>query len=207
MAGDMEASITNFILNLFTNLGYAGIVVAMAIESCCIPLPSELIMPLAGFLAFQGKFNVWWAGVAGALGCLLGSIVAYWIGATGGRPLLLRYGGYILISPHDADVADRFFARYGEITIFVTRLMPIVRTFISLPAGIARMNFARFCLYTFLGSLPWCWVLAWAGYTLGAHWQDVGGTIRKYDYVVAAVVVVLVALYVYRHVRRAQVSK
>jgi membrane protein DedA with SNARE-associated domain len=202
----MEQSITNFILNLFTSLGYAGIVVAMAIESCCIPLPSELIMPLAGFLAFQGKFNVWVAGVAGALGCLLGSAVAYWIGATGGRPLLLRYGRYILISQHDADRADSFFARYGEITIFVTRLMPIVRTFISLPAGIARMNFARFSLYTFLGSLPWCWVLAWAGYTLGAHWKDVGGTIRKYDYVVLAVVVVLVALYIYRHVRRSQMT-
>ncbi len=204
MAGDMEQSITTFILDLFTSLGYAGIVVAMAIESCCIPLPSELIMPLAGFLAFQGTFNVWLAGIAGALGCLLGSMVAYWIGATGGRPLLLRYGRYILISQHDADVADRFFARHGEITIFVTRLMPIVRTFISLPAGIARMNFARFCLYTFLGSLPWCWVLAWAGHTLGAHWKDVGGTIRKYDYAVVAVFVVLVALYIYRHVRRSQ---
>jgi membrane protein DedA with SNARE-associated domain len=202
----MEESITNFILNLFTSLGYAGIVVAMAIESCCIPLPSELIMPLAGFLAYQGKFNVWLAGIAGAFGCLLGSVVAYWIGATGGRPLLLRYGRYILVSQHDADLADRYFARYGEITIFVTRLMPIVRTFISLPAGIARMNFARFSLYTFLGSLPWCWVLAWAGYTLGAHWKDVGATIRKYDYVVLVVVVVLVALYIYRHVRRSQVT-
>lgn len=202
----MEQSITTFILNLFTSLGYVGIITAMAIESCCIPLPSELIMPLAGFLAFQGKFNLWAAGVAGAVGCVVGSAVAYWIGATGGRPLLLRYGRYVLISAHDADRADRFFARYGDATIFATRLMPIVRTFISLPAGIARMNFGRFLIYTFAGSLPWCLVLAYAGYKLGEHWKDVGGSIRKYDYVVVAVVVVLIALFLYRHLRRPQTS-
>ena len=193
------------ILNLFTSLGYMGIIIAMAIESCCIPLPSELIMPLAGFLVYQHKlFNLWGAGVAGAVGCVVGSAVAYWIGATGGRPLLLRYGRYILISHHDAERADRFFARYGDATIFFTRLMPIVRTFISLPAGITRMNFPKFIIYTFLGSLPWCLILAYAGYKLGENWTQVGGTLRKYEYVVVAVVVVLVALYIYRHVRRSQ---
>ncbi len=201
----MENSIITFITNLFTGLGYAGIVVAMAIESCCIPLPSELIMPFAGFLATAAggnKFNVWLAGVAGAVGCVIGSAVAYGIGAAGGRPLLLRYGRFVLISHHDADRADAFFARYGDATIFVTRLMPIVRTFISLPAGIARMKFGKFIVYTFLGSLPWCLVLGYIGYSLGQHWRDVGGSIRKYDYVVIAVFVVLVALFLYRHLRR-----
>ncbi len=199
----MGQSIANFV-DFLIGLGYGGILVAMAIESCCIPLPSELIMPLAGFYAFQGRFNLFGTALAGALGCVLGSAVAYWIGATGGRPLLLRYGRYVLISAHDADRADRFFARYGDATIFLTRLMPIVRTFISLPAGIARMNFPKFLAYTFLGSLPWCFALAYAGSKLGEHWHDVGGFLRRYDYVVAAIFLVLLALYVYRHLRRSR---
>ena len=198
----MEDSITHVILHLFTALGYGGIVVAMAIESCCIPLPSELIMPLAGFLAFQQRFNLIDAALAGAVGCVVGSVIAYSIGARGGRPLLLRYGRYVLISPHDADRADAFFAHYGAPAIFATRLMPIVRTFISLPAGIARMNLGTFVMYTFLGSLPWCLALAFAGYLLGAHWQDAGSLLRKYDLLIAVALVVLLALFVYRHVRR-----
>ncbi len=198
----MEQSIAQFILNLFTALGYGGIVVAMAIESCCIPLPSELIMPLAGFLAVQGRFNFWGVALAGALGCVLGSLVAYGIGASGGRSLLLRYGRYVLISPHDAARADRFFARYGAPAIFATRLMPIVRTFISLPAGIARMDIGRFIVYTFVGSFLWCVVLAYAGYALGQHWRDVGGVVRTFDVLIAVVVVALAALFVYRHMRR-----
>ncbi len=198
----MEQTIAQFILHLFTALGYGGIVVAMAIESCCIPLPSELIMPLAGFLAVQGRFNLWGVALAGALGCVLGSLVAYGIGASGGRSLLLRYGRYVLISPHDAVRADRFFARYGAPAIFATRLMPIVRTFISLPAGIARMDVGRFIVYTFVGSFLWCLLLAYAGYALGQHWRDVGGALRKFDVLIAVVVVGLVAVFVYRHARR-----
>jgi len=200
----MEQTIAQFILNLFTTLGYGGIVVAMAIESCCIPpLPSESIMPLAGFLAVQGRFNLWGVALAGALGCVLGSMVAYGIGASGGRSLLLRYGRYVLISPHDAARADRFFARYGSPAIFATRLMPIVRTFISLPAGIACMNVGRFIAYTFVGSFLWCLILAYAGYALGQHWRDVGSVLRKFDVLIAVVVVALVAVFVYRHARRA----
>jgi membrane protein DedA with SNARE-associated domain len=205
----------SFIAHLFTSLGYGGIVVAMAIESCCIPLPSELIMPLAGFLAspagilafhLHQQFNLWAAAVAGAAGCVVGSAVAYGIGATGGRPLLLRYGRYVLISHHDADRADAFFARYGDITIFATRLMPIVRTFISLPAGIARMNFGKFLAYTFLGSLPWCLVLAYAGYKLGEHWGEVGSVLHKYDILVGIGILALVALFLYRHLGRQAVG-
>jgi membrane protein DedA with SNARE-associated domain len=198
----MTSSLSTTLLNLFTTYGYAGIFLAMAIESCCIPLPSELIMPLAGFLAFQNRLNLAGDTLAGALGCVAGSMVAYWIGATGGRALLLRYGRYVLISHHDADRADEFFARRGDITIFLTRLMPIVRTFISLPAGIARMDFRKFVVYTFLGSLPWCFILAFAGYKLGEHWRDVGSTLHKYDALVVVLFVILVGLFLYHHLRR-----
>jgi len=209
----MTETILHFITNLFTTLGYGGIVIAMAIESCCIPLPSELIMPLAGFLAtrqgvatFHVELNLLGSALAGAVGCVVGSVVAYWIGATGGRPLLLRYGRYVLISPHDADRADQFFARRGDITIFITRLLPIIRTFISLPAGIARMNFAKFVAYTFVGSLIWCLALGYIGYTLGSNWESVGNTLHKFDLVIAIAVVALVALYIYRHIRRSAIS-
>lgn len=198
----MTNGLTDTLLNLFTTYGYLGIFLAMAIESCCIPLPSELIMPLAGFLAFQNRLNLGGDTLAGALGCVAGSIIAYWIGATGGRALLLRYGRYVLISHHDADRADEFFARHGDITIFLTRLMPIVRTFISLPAGIARMNFKKFVLYSFLGSLPWCFILAYAGYKLGEHWRDVGSTLHKYDALVIVIAVILVGLFLYQHLGR-----
>lgn len=198
----MTSSLTTHLMDLFTTYGYVGILLAMAIESCCIPLPSELIMPLAGFLAFQGRLNLAGAALAGAVGCVVGSAVAYWIGANGGRPLLLRYGRYILISHHDADRADAWFAEHGDATIFFTRLMPIIRTFISLPAGIARMNFRKFVVFTFLGSLPWCLALGIAGYKLGEHWQDVGGTLHKYDYVVGAVLIALFVWFLYRHIGR-----
>jgi membrane protein DedA with SNARE-associated domain len=194
------------LLDFFVMFGYIGIAVAMAIESCCIPLPSELIMPLAGFLAFQGRLNLAGTALAGAIGCLVGSIVAYWIGATGGRTLLLRYGRYVWISEHDADRADAFFARRGDATVFFARLLPIVRTFISLPAGIARMNFTRFSIYTFVGSLPWCFVLAYAGYKLGEHWKDVGKTLHEFDAVVVLLLLVLFGLFVYHHMRRERSS-
>jgi membrane protein DedA with SNARE-associated domain len=200
----------HFIQTLYNHLSYAGIVLAMAIESCCIPLPSELIMPLAGAvtvpavaqsLGITHTFTLLGVTLAGAIGCVLGSIVAYWIGATGGRDLLLRYGKYILISRRDADRADAFFARYGDIAILISRVLPVVRTFISLPAGIARMNFPRFVLFTFLGSLPWCFVLALIGQNLGKNWKNVGTVLHDFDYLIVAIVVVLVALYVWRHIR------
>lgn len=197
----MTAQLSAELMTAFLTFGYLAVALAMAIESCNIPLPSEIIMPLAGFLAFQGRLNLYGAALAGAIGCVVGSVVSYYIGSLGGRPLLLRYGRYVLISPHDAERADRFFARFGQVTIFVTRLLPIVRTFISLPAGIARMNLVRFIIYTFLGSLIWSYALALAGYNLGKHWEDIGGVLRRFDLLVAAVIVLLVALFLYRHLR------
>ncbi|HEY8283162.1 MAG TPA: DedA family protein [Chloroflexota bacterium] len=194
-----------FVNHLYSNFGYVGILIAMAIESCCIPLPSEIIMPLAGFMTVaaaghQAKFNLFGVTVVGALGCLVGSIIAYWIGYSGGRDLMLRYGKYVLISRRDAERADAFFAKRGDITVFVSRLLPVVRTFISLPAGMMRMRFGHFVVLTFLGSLPWCLLLAYIGQQLGVHWHDVGTWIHRFDVLIILVVVVLAALYVWRHI-------
>ena len=151
--------------------GYAGIVALMGIESACIPLPSEIIMPFAGYLVYLGRFNLIWVATVGAVGCNLGSLVAYWIGAKGGRPLVERYGKLVLMSHHDLDLMTAFFLKYGSITVLLARLLPVVRTFIAFPAGIAKMPQWRFHLYTFLGSWPWCFGLAYAGMKLGEKWH------------------------------------
>ncbi|HXH49798.1 MAG TPA: DedA family protein [Terriglobia bacterium] len=179
-----------FIVTFISGSGYTGIALLMAIESACIPLPSEIIMPFSGYLVSAGHFSLWGVAVAGALGCNLGSIVAYYIGAVGGRPLAERYGHYVLVTRHDLAMADRFFARYGDWAVFIARLLPVVRTFIALPAGIARMNFARFNIYTFLGSLPWCLALAYAGMKLGERWETLGPYFHRFDTVFLVVLVV-----------------
>src|SRR5438067_7573052 len=160
-----------FIESLIAFAGYGGIVILMGIESACIPLPSELIMPFAGYLVFEGKMRLLWVATSGALGCNVGSLIAYEIGCYGGRPLVERYGRWILMGRRELDLADRFFARWGYLAVFVARLLPIVRTFIALPAGIARMPRVRFHIYTFLGSWPWCFGLAWIGMKLGDRWD------------------------------------
>jgi membrane protein DedA with SNARE-associated domain len=197
----IENALGNFVISTLSSLGYLGIVLLMAIESACIPLPSEIIMPFSGFLVAQGRFTLWGAALAGAAGCTLGSTVAYVVGAIGGRPLALRYGKFVLLSAHDIDVADHWFARFGEVTVFFTRLMPFVRTFISLPAGVARMPFLRFLAYSFVGSLIWSALLAYVGMQLGAHWEDLKPIFQKFDVLFVALVVLLIAVYVYRHVR------
>src|SRR6266404_5783919 len=161
-----------FIVAVISSLGYGGIVLLMAIESACIPLPSEVIMPFSGYLVYTGRFNLWWVATFGALGCNLGSLLAYEIGAYGGRPLVERYGRYLLLSRNELDLADKFFARWGSATVFFSRLLPVIRTFIALPAGVARMPRGRFHLYTFVGSWPWCLGLAWVGMKLGERWDS-----------------------------------
>lgn len=164
--------LTNFIVDTISWGGYLGIALLMAIESACIPLPSEIIMPFAGYLVYLGRFDLVWVATAGAIGCNIGSAVAYAVGAYGGRPLVERWGSYILLSRRELDWSDRFFQRYGSITVFVARLLPVVRTFIALPAGIARMPQLRFHVYTFLGSWPWCYGLAYVGVKLGEQWNS-----------------------------------
>lgn len=200
----LEQYLIPWLESLYRSMGYAGVLLAMAIESACIPLPSEIVLPMAGWMVARGEWDLWMATLAGTFGCTLGSIVAYWVGALGGRPLLLRYGRYVLISPHEVEIADRWFAKYGEAAIFFSRLLPVVRTFISLPAGIARMNFVRFVIYTTLGSFPWSLALVYVGKLLGDNWIEVRKVLHNLDYPIAFVILALVVLYVYRHVSAAR---
>jgi membrane protein DedA with SNARE-associated domain len=160
-----------WITAIISHIGYPGVALLMAIESACIPLPSEIIMPFAGYLVYTGRFSLFWVATAGAIGCNVGSAVAYWVGAYGGRPLVEKYGSYILLDRRDLDRTTRFFERFGTITVLLARMLPVVRTFIALPAGIARMPQLKFHIYTFLGSWPWCFILAYAGMKLGNAWN------------------------------------
>lgn len=171
MSEKVITAIASFIISVISAGGYAGIALLMAIESACIPLPSEIIMPFAGYLVHAGQLKLFWVATAGAIGCNLGSIPAYWLGAWGGRPAVERFGRYVLLSRHDLERTEHFFHKFGGITVIVGRLLPVVRTFIALPAGIARMNQFRFHLYTFIGSWPWCYLLAYVGMRLGDKWE------------------------------------
>jgi membrane protein DedA with SNARE-associated domain len=172
MSEKILALLVQFITHVIDVGGYGGIVALMGIESACIPLPSEIIMPFAGYVVYLGHFNLYLAATAGAIGCNVGSAIAYWIGAKGGRPLVERYGRWVLVSHHDLEWVTNFFSKYGSITVLVARLLPIVRTFIAFPAGIAKMSQTRFHIYTFVGSWPWCFALAYAGMKLGEQWHS-----------------------------------
>lgn len=188
-----------FIKSLIAFSGYGGIVILMAIESACIPLPSELIMPFAGYLVFEGTMKLLIVATAGAIGCNVGSLISYEIGCYGGRPLVERYGRWVLLGRRELDWADRFFARWGYLAVFIARLLPVVRTFIALPAGISRMPRVRFHIYTFLGSWPWCLALAWFGMKLGENWRELGKYLHKFDAVILAAIVVGVVWFIWTH--------
>lgn len=193
--------VTTFIINTISNFGLIGVGALMAIESACVPLPSEVIMPFAGFLVAQGRFSLLGVTLAGALGCVAGSVAAYAVGAWGGRGFIEKYGKYILISRHDLKIADNFFNKYGSAAIFFSRLLPVVRTFISLPAGIAKMNFNKFVIYSFLGSVPWSFGLAYLGKKLGDHWNTLGVYFHKFDFVIVALILLGAVWYVRRHLK------
>jgi membrane protein DedA with SNARE-associated domain len=188
-----------FIKSVIAATSYGGIALLMAIESACIPLPSELIMPFAGYLVYEGTLNLFWVATAGAIGCNLGSLVAYEIGHYGGRALVERYGRWILLSRHELDWADRFFSRWGYLAVFVGRLLPVVRTFIALPAGIARMPRGKFHIYTFLGSWPWCLALAYFGMKLGENWRELGKYFHQFDFVIGGLLLIGVIWFVRSH--------
>ena len=183
------AAATAFIVAAISGGGYAGIVLLMAIESACIPLPSEIIMPFAGYLVYRGELSLVGVAVAGAAGCVVGSLAAYAVGVRGGRPAIERWGRWVLLSPHELALADRWFARWGRQTVFWARLLPVVRTFIALPAGIAKMELWPFVWLTFAGSLPWCWALAYAGLRLAENWARVRESLHGFDMAIAALVV------------------
>lgn len=206
---NLTTTLTLLIQNFYASTGLLGIALAMAIESCCIPLPSEIVMPLAGLMVAEGTIlkgtnsllALLLVGIAGAAGCLIGSLAAYAIGASGGRPLMLKYGRYLLISQHDADKADAFFQRWGNATAFFARLLPVVRTFISLPAGISKMPLLTFSIYTFLGSLIWSLLLAYVGTIVHANLDALSPIFHTFDAVIVVALVALIVLYVWRHLR------
>jgi len=167
----MSEKIIALLVGAISTGGYASVILLMAIQSACIPIPSEVIMPLAGYALAHSRLDLIILATVASLASNLGSIPAYWVGARGGRPMVERYGSYLLLSRRDLDMVDRFFDRYGSITVLIGRMLPIVRTFIAFPAGIAKMNQLRFHIYTFIGSWPWCYALAWVGMKLGATWN------------------------------------
>lgn len=199
MATQILSVIANWIMGVINSLGYGGVILLMAIESANIPLPSEIIMPFSGFLISKGIFSLPLVAFAGAAGCTIGSILSYFLGAYGGRPLVEKYGKYILVSHRDLDLADRWFTKRGEVTVFVGRLLPVVRTFISFPAGISRMPFGRFVLYSFLGSLPWSWVLAYIGQKMGENWESLRAYFHGADWIILGLIVLGMVWWVRRH--------
>lgn len=201
MIEKLIALLAGWIIAVISTLGYGGIVLLMAIESACIPLPSEIIMPFSGYLVFKGEMTLWGVAFAGAIGCVLGSIPAYYLGAYGGRPLVEKYGRWVLISHHDLRLADRWFEKYGEIIIFIGRLLPAVRTFIAFPAGVSRMNMPRFIAYTFVGSLIWCYFLAYVGMKFGENWATLKVYFHQFHVVLAIAAVVFAIWYIRRYLR------
>jgi len=198
------SGVSAFIIFTIDKMGYGGIVFLMGIESANIPLPSEVIMPFSGYLVWAGRFNLFLVALAGALGCLWGSLLSYWVGMRGGRPLIERYGKYVLISHKDLDLADRWFGRWGEPTVFIGRLLPIVRTFISFPAGVARVNIWRFSLYTFIGSFIWSFFLVWVGRELGENWESIKLYFHDADKVIGVLIIIGLIWWIWRHVRNAK---
>jgi membrane protein DedA with SNARE-associated domain len=168
----MSEKIIALLVGAIATGGYASVILLMAIQSACIPIPSEVIMPLAGYALAHSQLDLILLATVASLASNLGSIPAYWVGARGGRPLVERYGSFILLSRHDLDRVDHFFARFGSIAVLIGRMLPIIRTFIAFPAGVAKMNQLRFHIYTFIGSWPWCYALAYAGMKLGASWNS-----------------------------------
>ena len=188
-------------VSLIAATGYAGVFVLMTLESACIPLPSEVTMPFAGFLASQGVLSFWLIVLAGGLGNLAGSLIAYYVGLALEdsvlRTFIRRWGKWVLMSERDYELAEGWFRRHGEIVVFVSRMLPIIRTFISLPAGVARMNVLRFSIYTIVGSLLWSTLLTYIGVQLGDHWHELSGIWHQFDLVISLALVALIAFYIW----------
>jgi membrane protein DedA with SNARE-associated domain len=197
-------AVAAWIVSVIAAGGYAGVALLMAIESACVPLPSEIIMPFAGYLVSLGKLDLVGVATAGAIGCNLGSIPAYWVGRHGGRPVVERYGKWLLIGPHELDRAEAFFARFGGPAVLIGRLLPVIRSVIAVPAGMARMRLVPFHIYTFVGSWPWCFVLALIGKHLGAAWDhdpELHAVMAKLNVAVVIAVVAAGGFYVWHRVR------
>lgn len=197
----MEA-LTNLILESINQWGFPAIFILMTLSSMCIPIPSEVVLLFSGYLAYQGQMNVTAVITVSAFGNLLGSVVAYYIGLKGGRPLFLKYGKYVFVRERELDWAERWFEKYGHETVFFGRMVPMVRAFVSVPAGVAEMNFVKFNIYTILGVLPWSIGLTWSGYALGSRWHDITKYFSLSSIVVLVVLVAVVAGFLIWHLRR-----
>jgi membrane protein DedA with SNARE-associated domain len=191
----------HFMVEILGRYGYEAVFVLMVLESALIPVPSEVTMVFGGFLVSRGDLDFFWVGMLGALANLVGSWLAYWLGIWGGRPLIERWGRYVLIREHEIDRAEAWFRKHGEAAVFISRLLPVVRTFISLPAGVARMPFGKFTLYTFLGCLPWCFALTWAGVLLGDNWELFLRYGNPISYAIAAAVALVIAWWIWRRLK------
>jgi membrane protein DedA with SNARE-associated domain len=200
MIGIIE-SLSNIAIYLIQTLGYWGVFIGMTLESACIPLPSEIIMPFSGYVVWQGNTNMTLLGITlvGAVANLFGSLIAYFVGLKGGRPLLEKYGKYVLITHSKLELADQWFEKYGYEAVFISRVLPGIRTFISLPAGIAHMDIKKFIIYTFLGSLPWCFALGYIGVLLGPQWELIKSYFHILDLLVAIGFVVFIAYIIYKY--------
>jgi len=198
--------LANFTVHVIDILGYPGIFILMFAESCGIPMPSEVIMPFSGFLVADGKMTLLAITLAGTFGNLFGSLLAYWIGYKGGRPLIEKYGKYILISKHDLNLADSWFKKYGDWTVFFGRLLPVIRTYISFPAGISRMDVKKFSIYTTLGALPWTLLFGWLGVKMGANWELIREKLHNFDMAIGLFVLLIIFLYIYRHLRQRKLT-
>ncbi len=189
-------------LHIISSWGYLGVAIMMAISSAAIPLPSELFLPFSGFLIHAGRFSLFGVAFASSIGAVGGSLILYCAGYYGGRPFIEKHAKYFLMSKDDIAKADRFFEKYGDFSNFIGRLLPIVRSFISLPAGIYRSEIKRFIFYTFLGSFIWSFFLAWIGMELGDNWVVIQSYFHQINIVLAALIALGICYFIYRHVRR-----
>ena len=200
MIGILE-NLSNFAIYLIQSLGYWGVFIGMTLESACIPIPSEIIMTFSGYVVWQGNTNMTLLGITlvGAVANLFGSLIAYYVGLIGGRPLLEKYGKYILITHSNLERADKWFEKYGYEAVFISRMLPGIRTFISLPAGIAHMDIKKFIIYTFIGSLPWVFALGYIGVLLGPHWDLIVSYFHILDIVVIIGIIGFIAYVIYKY--------
>jgi len=202
----LNGPVRDLVTQIYTWVGYLGVALWVAIESVIIPIPSELVLPFAGFLVGQGTeiepltgqpWNVILVTLFGTVGATLGALVAYAIGMYGGRPVIERWGRYLGITPADLDRADDFFARHGNAAAFFGRMVPVIRSLVSFAAGIAHMPLGRFVVFTFLGSLPWTLLLVVSGVVMGANWEEIGGILKRFEYLILAILAVIALLWIW----------
>lgn len=196
--------LANFITATIGHLGYVGTYILMLLTSCGIPIPSEITMPFSGFAVARGEMVLWGIIAAGVLGDTSGALLAYWIGHRGGRPLVEKFGKYILLSKHDLNLADKWFTNYGSLTTLIGRFLPIIRTYISFPAGIAKMNLKKFTAFTIIGSIPYVSLLAYLGMKLGENWESIRERMKSFDTAIGIIIIILIILYVWRHIKNSR---